>query len=423
MPPAASPSPRRRPFRVLPPVTRGSESLEGALLLDEITGDAGVLLWQSLRNVMLWAAAPPEARRALFARTAARRRGAALERTPVDEPLREPLRVVGELLRSAASIPPARVAAACEEVSRWAEERGAAGTALAFIQAAALAEPTNAARAVGVGRLARQRGETVRAEGWLHKAVVLGRQNGDWDAYAAAYRALGVIAAQRGNFPQARRMHARALRVAERHRMRLAAAYSLHDLLVVAMEYGDADESVRLATRSLSAYGTGHPRVPYLAHDVAMFWMAQGDFPLALTVMRGLLPHFTAPSERALVVANLAWACGGTGEVAEFDRAAAEAELLIVLPGGDRYAAQVLLNVARGASLLGNMEHVLRAASAAAAAAAQRGEGKVLASAEALVAQTRSAPVAELPARDGLRPVPADVLAADLVRSLAGAAK
>lgn len=421
MPPAASPAARRRPFRVLPPVTRGSESLEGALLLEEVTGDAGVILWQSLRNVMLWAAAPPEARRALFARTAAQRRVDALQRTAVDEPLREPLRVVGELLRSAASIPPARVAAACEAVSRWAEEHGAGGTALAFMQAAALAEPTDAARAVGVGRLARQRGEVSRAEGWLHKAVVLGRQNGDWDAYAAAYRALGNTALQRGNFPQARRMHARALRAAERHRISLSAAYSLHDLLVVAMEYGDAEESVRLATRALAAYGVGHPRVPYLAHDVAMFWMAQGDFPRALTVIRGLLPHFTAPSERALVVANLAWACGGTRETAEFGRAAAEAELLILLPAGDRYAAQVLLNVARGAALLDDGDHAHRAASAAMEAATRRNAGKVLASAEALAESARSGLERESVAGTGLSRDPqADDLASDLVRSLAG---
>ena len=50
-------------------------------MLAEIPGAAGLLLWQTLRDVLLWAATPPEARDGLFAPGAAARRRDAIAST------------------------------------------------------------------------------------------------------------------------------------------------------------------------------------------------------------------------------------------------------------------------------------------------------------------------------------------------------
>ncbi|MBA4157877.1 MAG: hypothetical protein H0X65_16450, partial [Gemmatimonadetes bacterium] len=47
----SSPRRVRRRWRVPPALVHGPEPLESAGILDEITGAAGLVLWQSLRDV------------------------------------------------------------------------------------------------------------------------------------------------------------------------------------------------------------------------------------------------------------------------------------------------------------------------------------------------------------------------------------
>ncbi|MDB4951681.1 MAG: hypothetical protein JWM27_4330, partial [Gemmatimonadetes bacterium] len=314
MPRSALPRPHGRPFHALPTITRGPEPVEGITLLDEVAGDVGVVLWQSLRNVLLWARAPAGERGALFSDAAAERRVRILGAVPLDEALRGPVAAVADLLACPAGARPEPIARACEAVSRWAEARHAPATALAFMQAAALAQPGNAALACAVGRLARRNGEPVRAEGWLHLAVVLARRTGDWTAYARAFLGLGNLALQHGNLPRARRMHRRALTAARRHRLHAVEAQALHDLFVSAAETGSDDEAREAAAGALAAYGPDHPRLPALAADVACFWTARGEFARAAPVLRAAAPHFADPAERAVVLANWARAAGGVGD-------------------------------------------------------------------------------------------------------------
>src|SRR5215213_3045260 len=60
--------PRRRwRWHVPPALVHGNESLEGTEILDEFSGAAGLALWQSMRDVMLWAGArEPDERAGLF---------------------------------------------------------------------------------------------------------------------------------------------------------------------------------------------------------------------------------------------------------------------------------------------------------------------------------------------------------------------
>jgi tetratricopeptide (TPR) repeat protein len=421
--PRSAPAPRAsRPFRALPPLTRGPEPVEGFTLLDEVPGDLGVVLWQTLRNVLLWARTPAEERGAVFARAAAERRAQVLGEVTLDAPLREPLTEVAALLSAPLAAAAERVALACERISRWAEERAAAGTALAFGQAAALAQPEDAARACAVGRLARRNGEATRAEGWLHTAIVLARRSGDHTSYARALLGLGNLAVQGGNLPRAQVLHRRALQTARRHRLRSVEAQALHDLFVTAAETGSDDEAREAAAGALRAYGSDHPRLPVLAADVACFWVARGQFERALPVLRAAAPRVADAAERTVVLANAARAAAGAGDGAAYAELAAEVRERVAEGLAGPAASQAWLNLARGALSLGRMDLARDAAERAVSLAGPAREGKVRASAESLLSAARGggpapAPAAPAPAADG----PAAVLAAELVRCLAAA--
>src|SRR3954447_10412938 len=92
-------APRR--WRTPPPLTRGSaETLEGMEILRELPGEAGMLLWQSYRNVMFWASAEPEDRARLFSAEGGPRRRADLAAAELPAALRAPLEVVAGILEA-----------------------------------------------------------------------------------------------------------------------------------------------------------------------------------------------------------------------------------------------------------------------------------------------------------------------------------
>lgn len=96
---AAPRLPRR--WRTPPPLTRGSESLEGMEILREVGGEVGILLWQAYRNVMFWAAAEQGERGRLFAAEAGRRRQTELAEARIGDDLAGPLAAIGEMLDGA----------------------------------------------------------------------------------------------------------------------------------------------------------------------------------------------------------------------------------------------------------------------------------------------------------------------------------
>ncbi|HEX5727696.1 MAG TPA: hypothetical protein VFX98_19650, partial [Longimicrobiaceae bacterium] len=76
-----------------------------------------------------------------------------LESAAPDEALRPALETLARLLGAPAAVRAAEVADACEQVARWAEERSAPATALAFLRAA-----VRAGRDIQRGRRPRVRG-------------------------------------------------------------------------------------------------------------------------------------------------------------------------------------------------------------------------------------------------------------------------
>lgn len=390
VPQGAARSPiRRRRWRVPPPLTRGGELLEGAEILEELPGEVGMLLWKALRSTTLWAGTPAAEAGRLFTPGAAERRLAELLGAEIDPVVREPLEWLAQLLAEAESTPREPVALTCRQIAQWAAARGARGTELAFMQAAAMVCPADAELAFQVGRLTRMRGEVPRAESWYRRAIMLGRQSGNWTAYARSFLGLGIAAKRRGNLPLARRSHLKALRVADRRGLRGVRAMALHELFTVSVECDDFSTAQRWADQAYHAYDPAQPDARNLAHDLCCLWMREGQFRRALGVLDRLLPLFERDL-RLVPVANVARAAGGAGERDRFFEAYEEARQLL----GDRPTlgtpTQALLAMARGATGIAEYDLAAEIAEEALRTAELAGESQNLFEAESVLSFARN---------------------------------
>jgi tetratricopeptide (TPR) repeat protein len=399
----------------------GPEPLEGGSILEELQSELGALLWQSLRDVMLWAETPPEGREGLFAPESGGRREAALNRVAAEE-IEPALRALGSLVANPAGASPVVIARACADIARWAEGREALRTAMAFAQDAALAEPADPDAAFTVARLAVRIADHARAEVWFRRAIGLARQAHDWRRYSRAFSGLGNLYMMRGNLPAARRFHIRALRGARRGGVRAEQAAALHDLFGVAIETGRGSEAERYAREAAIAYGSRNPRLAVLAHDVAYFWMQEGHFARSLAVFQAVLPLIDQPVERLFVEADLMRAAAGAGETALASRTAAEVWEKASRPELSAGAPRALLELGNGALQLRDLDLADRAANRALQLATERREGKTRLAAEALqqavqAARAATRPPAPLSTAEH-NGGPADALAEELIRTL-----
>jgi tetratricopeptide (TPR) repeat protein len=408
--------PRR--WRTPPPLTRGSEPLEGMDLLREIGGETGVLLWQAYRNVMFWGSADEGERSPLFSPKSGEKRRRELAEASVPRGLLDSLNVIAEMLDAPDEIPGDRVAEACTEIAHWASEERHAVTALSFAQAAALAAPRSAVLSLAVGQLARKRGEAARAESWFRHTIMIGRQVGDWESYSRAYISLGNMLVLRGNFPAAQRMHIKALRAARRKGLHHLQGSALHDLFVIASETGRVQQAEDLARQAYRAYGSSSAKLPLLAMDVAYFWMQQGYFERALEVFQALEPHIWDPRPRVATLANLARAAAGCGQRDTFRKSWTEVTRLLRQPGTEEPAAGCLLELAAGARSLEEWDRAESAAEQALETATARNQSKVRLQAEALLEAIRAGRTVEERQRPREASAKGTSLASDIVKSL-----
>lgn len=387
---ARTPGSSRRP-RVPPAIIRGSEALPALHVVDEIPGDLGVVLWRSVRNVLLWAHTPPERRGMLFDAGAAAARAEELGRVRPDAELVAPLSVIVALLEAPERVEVQRLVNACRRIAAWAEGRGALGTALEYTQAAALVRPDSAGLAFAVGRLARRRAEYDRAESWYMRAIVQGRQAGDWRSYSLAFSGIGNMYVRRGNFRLARKAFVRSLRAALRHHLRDVCAMAYHDLFACETDTGGGLEASELAAKAFRAYGPRNPRVSRLAYDVAYHWSHLACFGPAARIARALVPHFDAPAEKALVLGLLARSTGGDGDREGFLRAASELESLVAASQEKEGFAAALLGLSYGAASISEGEVAVRSATLALEIATGRNEGRIRLLAEEALEAARAA--------------------------------
>ncbi len=410
----------QRRWRVPPALKRGDEIFEGLGVLDELTGERGLVLWQSLRDALLWADAQEDERAELFAEDAERVRMASILTAQPSPELEEPLGVLARMLAEPTEISEEMVALACRRVSQWADDEGLLTTALAFAQAAATVTPGDASAAFAVGKLARRRAEYARAETWFRRTIALSRQVGDWATYALAFIGLGNLYRQRGNLPAARRFLMRAVRAAQRNSLHAIEGGANQDLFVVAVDAGRVEDAHAYARAAYEAYGAHSPLLVRLAQDVAYWWMVQGYFGRALPVLRSLLPHLPQPSDRLMVFGNIARAAGGMGDREAFRGAWDECfDLLNNNAVVDERAAHGLLDLAHGAASLSLWDKAEMAARAALDVGSRRSEGTIRLAADALIDSVRHHRAVEtrkaVPQPETLEAV--DTLVEDFLRS------
>jgi tetratricopeptide (TPR) repeat protein len=327
------------------------ETLEASQILEEFKFDLGLLLWNSLRDVTLWASVDPERREGLFTSEAAQKRLMLLQSLQLDPALEVWLTTLAALVGSPGTASGEIVSRVCLEVSHWALDRGSFGTALAYAQAAALASPEDAGPAQTVGSLALRWNRGARAETWLRRCIGLARRAKEWEPYAQAYVDLGNLYYRRDMPATARRFFIQAMRAARRHGMLGIRATALHGLFLLAMDGGELDDAERFAKGAMRAFGRGHVKLPPLLHDIAYLWILRENYVRAIPTLQKLLVSRTDPAERALTQAILARAAAGNGDRRLYEEAWSGAWSLINRPGArDEGHARTLLELARAAA-------------------------------------------------------------------------
>lgn len=390
--------------------------MDGQGILDELSGEEALVLWKTYRAVALWSQIRPRQRRELISSESYQARLSHLRTVKGLGKAAEAVEALADLFRK--TLPAPVVAARCRTIEEWADSRDAPRTAVEFAQLVALASPADAAAAAKVGRRVRDLAEYARAESWYWEAIVRARKAGDWQAYVLSTLGLGITGYMRGNFPAARRSLERGLRRARRQGLTMQEAMAYHELAVLAMKMDNLPQAVLNGRSALRTYGPDHPRVPWLAHDVAIFWMGRGLFGAALDVLKAIPEEIGTRSDQVARSAGMARAAGATGKLQLFLDSSRNLEILLADPATASRASSALLDAARGALALGLLETATELASKASDLAGERGEGEMRMDAVSLMDEIRASDAAR---RVEKSRAPRKVLefATELVESLA----
>lgn len=369
----------RSSYLAAPPLLRATEHIEGAPLLLELPSPVGLLLWGLYRNLSRWLTA---AGLSAAHPTAAWGLGSPAEIAGAVETL-------SQIESNPERIPREDVAEACLCVASWAKDNRFLATCLAFTQCAALVRARDALLAYRVGRMARDLSQYPRAESWLRAAVKLARGQ-DWETYARAYIALANLYIDVGNYPAARVLANRALRVGARHNIPGLAGMAYHALFIMAAQSGAAKDAHDLAQAAFTHYGPEHSRIPALAHDLACFWSDWGQFGRALPVFQAVEPYFPNPDDHVVVTANRARAAAAVGNRAEYEFAWIEAINTLPECVNAPRIADALLTLARSAASMSDFPSAEEFAQRAHDLATAHGLSQLQLQAESAVEAVRS---------------------------------
>lgn len=425
MPRREPPPPGRagRPYLVPPALLRSGEPFDGHHVLDEVRSPLGVVLWEGVRDVVLWATTAPANRPRLFGRRAHAERVAALHAVELDPHARGMLVLLAGVLDAERQPDRQAVARACHRLAFWAEERLLPRTSIWYAQAAALAFPESAEHAYTVGLLCRRNADYIRAETWYRRAIGLARRRRDAQVYARAYMGVADLFMQRGNYERAKLALERAFKTARRAGMRTLRAEALHDLFTVAVETNQVTEAEVFARKAFRAYPRDYANLPKFAHDVAVFWMFQGYFDRALTVFQAVLGTVSSAGDRLRILSSIARAAGSAGRLDVFANAWVETWQIV-----DDYPAlecitSSLVNLACGSAALGDWERVDLAARYAFELSVVRHQTSVQQDATALLEAAEHHHFEQILVARPTEPAiveSADHLAGDMVRRLSG---
>jgi hypothetical protein len=332
------------------------ETLEGAVVLDEFRGDAGVELWQAARDVRLWAEVDHESRPGLF-RGATRALTAPLEAS-CDAELLAPLTLLRLELAEPSRADGEIIAAECLRVARWAARQARLGTAALFAMAASLAAPQRPGPAYEAGRLALLWRDEVRAETWLRRSVGLARRANERRTYSLALLALGDLFAARGESARARGFYIPAMRAARRCGMRAVRTAAVFGLLRLAIEAGNHAEVHRLQSIAQRILDRDRGRTPDLVVVLVRLWVDAGDRQAASETLRHLLSELTDPDQRIAALALLARADADRRMPWSIAEVWHEARALVEAHPGSPARARAMVDLALAAMELGSLDRV-----------------------------------------------------------------
>ncbi len=363
----------------------GTARIPYLFVLDEMeaagNGDAGVALWQTLRNVRGRIDAGAELPGVLLMGESADLMDAVPE-------LRTTLRGIVRLLRETHPDADTRdgLVLGCAHLGLWAEGMGACRTAISFFALAEEMDPARPHLGYHIGRLARKLAMYDFAEPWLKWAHRQARAARAWEVAALCASGLGNLYRQRGNLPLARRYHRFCLRTTRRHGLRTLEGDALYDLAGMAFDAGDEEQGSRYVRNALLVYGPAHSRVYTLAHDVAWFWMERfGEFARAASLLVTVLEHLWEPKHRLLAHAHLARAAAGAGWADLYESAWNEGWSLMRQQTSQEGHAGALTQLALAAGNFAHWDRARVAAREALRIAEARGEGEMIFLAESII--------------------------------------
>jgi len=248
-------------------------------------------------------------------------------------------------------------------------------------------------------RRLRDAGLNVEAMNAFTETGATARLAGDWNLYLRCEMGAAKVLQNIGEFDAARRRMLWVLYSARRQRLPERIARCIHDLFALAVESGDRVSARRYASQALRAYGRRNPALRRLAHDVCEFLNGEGRFARALPLAREVVKHAGTDGEAMSGWSTVARAAAGSGDIATFETAAAEvAQLFGTVPECEQ-TARSLLDVARGATMIGEHERALRLGELALEIADSRAEARTSASIRAFL---QSARIEALVVQDGL---------------------
>lgn len=361
----------------------------GEVVLDELPAPVAILVFDVLRAVLL---VMQKSTMASFypARALDGWEGQLLE-SEHPESLRYPLAVLVAGIRDRQDAERPLMAQACLALAEWAFEKEATGTALLWLEAAAICFPENGRYALVAGRAHRQAGRLADAEQWLKRAARLTYWRQDWSAYAFAVCTLGMVSWTQGSAGKALRYLHRARRFARRCGERVLEGEIFHNLLAIAISSDDTARVEEYAREAFERYLPAHHRLPALAYDLAYFWLLRGHTRRALNIFQELLPHFPRPEQRIQVLGAIARAAGKADDRVLFTKTWQESTALAKQMRAVVTLPHALLDLGLGASHFGMYAEATEIFREALRLGEERGQGSVVILADRYIAAVSAA--------------------------------
>jgi len=353
-----------------------------------------IAFWRALRNVLLWTDTPQQRRARAFHAPTSNTLGVYAAAVAEAPELSRAFDTFAELQREPESIGAADVARACHAVYAWADQRGLLEAAAHFAEAAAHVDPEHPAYAVDAGWSCRRvhvGGFLSRSAVWYQRAFVLSVRHRSRHDSLRSLTGYGALMQEIGNLSEAKRAYLKAARRAFRTGRKRRAAVAHHYLFALTAEHGELANAVEHARRAFRLYPIHDPRLPYLAHDYAVFLLLRYNaYRPALRLTRPALAKMEDPDAIVMVAGTLAWAAGGAGLPDQFH--SAERLALGLVPLHRMHAASALAAIASGARGLGKWSAVHRYASMALPLARERLDRWAEATSLELLAMGKGAP-------------------------------